>query len=236
MIQVIQEKHPTETMQARRDFAHVTKEPVVELPYWFKDTDTGKEYYNLYAGLGWPQKVTEKGDQLPGYAGIIAVVKGSKDAIDAPFQVVAEIQEPSVDILITECVKLRKKWGFGVHPQLLDIFIGDHTQFDTVVAGYNTVLAEAGRPDREAFIVSPADDFDSPQAFDLAVRRLQSVLMVKQGKRLYLGDSEIIKNRILSFRRDDPAILALGGLVHTLLMRTPWMEQSVPSVFQLDEV
>lgn len=235
MIRLVQEKHPTETMQARRDFAHVTKEPVVELPYWFRDTDTGKEYYNLYAGLGWPQKANEKGDQLPGYAAIVAVVKGSKDAIDAPFQVVAELQEHSVDILITECVKMRNRWGFGVHPQLLDIFIGNHTQFENVVASYNTVLAEAGRPDHEAFIVSPADDFDSPQAFDLALRRLQLTIAGKT-KRLYLGDNVVIKNRILSFKRDDPAILALGGLVHTLLLRVPWMEQSNPSVFQLDEV
>lgn len=233
-IEVIQEKYPEATMQARRDFALIQKQRVVEPAYWFRNTETGEEYHGLYAGIGWPQRVTEKGDQLPGYAVIVAVTKGQGVAEDAAFKIVEEIESLSVDLLIQKCIKLRARWGFGVHPHLMRVFLGDYRQFEMVVANYNARVIESDGDDRQAFIVSPPDDFDNLQAFDIFVRRLQSVLTAK-AKRLYLGDHEIIKNRILSFRRDDPAIMALGGLVHALLLRTPWMEQSTPSVFQLLE-
>lgn len=236
LIKLIQEKHLIETMTARKDFAKVTNQPVIENPYWFLNTETGREYYGIYSGLGWPQKFNERGDGRPGYSVIVGIIK--EDGIkpeNANLEVLDECEEESVDNLIKNSIRLRKKWGYGTHPSLFEYFIGDHMAFESVVAYHNVQLIEKTGSDRNAFILTPPDDLDTQNSFDIYYRRLQSV-MSKEGKRLFIRSNEIIKNRILSFMQDDPAIIALGGLVHTILLRTPWMDQSGSSVWQMQEV
>ena len=235
MIELVHEPYAVETMQARKDFAKITNTPLVERPYWFKNTETGKEYHGLYGAIGWPQRVEENGEGKHGYACVVGVRKDGHEAEEATFEVLDEAEDISVDNLIFKCVSLRDKWGFGVHPSLFEYFTGDHLLFELVVAHYNTRLVEARRSEREAFVISQPDDFEVKNAFDIYFRRLQSVL--KAGiKRLYLQENEIIKNRIVAFRRDDPAITAIGGMVHTLLIRKMWMDQTTPSVWQTPEV
>ena len=239
MIEFLQDKYPIATMQARRDYAHVTKTPVVEPPYWFRDTDTGKEYHGIFGALGWPQRLSESANSRDGYAVIVGILKiEGQDPENARMEVLEELEEQSGSEgrLIKACVKMRNRWGYGVHHSILPVFYGDHRPFELVVADFNTRIAETTNDDREAFIVSPPDDFDNPKAFDIYMGRLRSVLVAGQDKRLFLEDGQIIRNRIKTFRRDDPAIMALGGLMHTLLLRQPWMEQTTPSVWQMPEV
>ena len=238
MITHIQEKYPIETMQARRDFAYITKSRLVEPPYWFRDTETGREYHGIYGCIGWPQSLSEKGNERAGYAAVVGVRKiAGQDAAEARMDMLEEIEERSgaEDLLIRACIEMRKRWGFGIHRDLLPVFYGDYRPFELVIAYVNTRMIEAGAKETDAFVVSPSDDYDVSNAFDIYVGRLRSVLSA-QAKRLHLGKSEIIKNRIVSFRRDDPAIMALGGLMHTLLLRQPWLEQATPSVWRMPDV
>lgn len=235
MIVLVHDPEPEATMMARRDFAHIQKRPVIENPYWFKDDANGVEFYDLAACVGWPQEVNERGDQLPGYAAVVGVLK--EDGVepeDARFLVLEEVTENAEMLLIQEAVALRERWGFGAHTNLLRFYWGDYRQMESVVARYNSQVAEMGLDDRNAFIISPPDDFENNRAFDIYVGTLRTVLSPKS-KRLFIGHNEVIKNRLLSFRRNDPAIAALGGMVHTMLLRTPWMEQSTSSVFQMPE-
>ena len=96
----------------------------------------------------------------------------------------------------------------------------------------NARIVPKGR-DNQAFIISPPNDFEHPQAFDLFIDQMRSVVS-GSNKRLYFGQGNIIKKRLGAFHRDDPVMTAVGGLVHTLLMRMPWMEQTSPSVFAID--
>jgi len=230
VIELVQEQYPAEIMMARRDFARIRKEPLVEHPYWFKDEST--EYHDIYGCIGWPQRLTEKGDQRTGYAAVVAVIKDDREPEDAIFKVVEETENLSAPLLIQSCVEMRNRWGFGVHPHLMRVFVGDYRTFENVTARYNSKVIERDGDDRQAFIVSPPDDYENARAFDLYLGSLRSVLS-REAKRLYIGSAGIIKNRIMEFQRDDPAIMALGGLMHTILLRTPWMEQSDSSLFQL---
>jgi hypothetical protein len=171
--------------------------------------------------------------KLNGYAAIIAVLK--QEGVEpekAVFKVVDEIECPGAERLIAKCFQLRGKWGFGLHPDLLAFWVADHRKFEMVTAKVNTRMVQKGR-DEEAFIACPPDDFDMPNAFDLYMDQLKSVM--SQDKRLFLGDSNIIKKRILAFNRDDPVITAIGGLVYTLMIRQPWLEQTTSSMFQMPE-
>lgn len=235
MIEHIHEEYPEATMQARRDFAKVTKTPIVEKPYWFRDTDTKREYHGIYGAIGWPQKLSERGDELPGYGVIVGVLRDAGNKAEhAAFHVLEEAEHKAEDLLIQQCVQMRERWGYGVHKDILPFFFGDYRPFELTVAHFNTRLLEATGTDEHAFIVSPPDDFDQPNAFDIYMGRLRTVLS-SEAKRLHLDNHEIIKNRILAFRRDDPAIMALGGLMHTLLIRSPWMEQTTPGIWQMPE-
>ena len=233
MIELVQHSHPQETMMARRDFAEITKQPLVELPYWFKAGNV--EYRGLYACIGWPQKIKESGINRSGYGAVVGVIKDKRPAPDSILQVLEEVEDDSPINLVHKCVAMRDRWGFGVHPHLLRVFLGDYRPYELIVAHYNARVIERDEDDSQAFIVAPPDDFDAANAFDIYVGVLRTVFG-KDTKRLYLGNTEIVANRIGEFTRDDPAIAALGGLAHTLLLRTPWMEQSTPSVFQLPDV
>lgn len=238
MIIHVQEKYPLETMQARRDFAHITKSRLVEPPYWFRDTETEREYHGIYGCIGWPQRLSEKMDKRDGYAAIVGVRKiADQDAAEAKIDVLDEIEERvgNEGILINRCIEMRKRWGFGVHRDLMPVFFGDYRPFELVVAYVNTKMLEAGAKETDAFVVSPPDDYEAPNAFDIYVSSLGLVLS-RQTKRLRIGKAEVIKNRISAFKRDDPAIMALGGLMHTLLLRQPWMEQATPSVWRMPDV
>jgi hypothetical protein len=232
MIEVIQHSHPRATMQARRDFAEITKQPLVELPYWFRAGNT--ELRGLYGCMGWPQKVKESGINRKGYAAVVGVIKDDTPAPDSKLYVMEEIEDDSPENLIHGCVAMRDRWGFGVHPHLLRVFMGDYRPYELITARYNAKMIEQDENDSQAFIIAPPDDFDQANAFDIYVGVLRTVFS-RATKRLWLGSNEILANRIGEFTRDDPAITAMGGLIHTLLLRTPWMEQSTPSVFQLPE-
>lgn len=231
-LRLVTEQFPASTMMARKDFAKVQNKKLIEPVHWFTDGDN--EYYNLFMGIGWPQRITERADQLPGYSCMVGVEKSAQIAAEsAKFIVLDEIEEFSVTQLLSASVEMRGLWGFGLHKRFLRVFYGDHRTFELTVANYNGRLIEDDGNDLNAVIVSPPDDYDTPQAFDIFLRRLEDVLSEKN-KRLNLGNADIIRNRILSFTRNDPAIMALGGLMHVLLMRTPWMESLDSGVFGVD--
>lgn len=230
MIQLIVDKFPEETAMARRDFAIVTKTMQYDPPYWFKDTESGREFKGLYGCIGWPGKVTDINDQPPGYACIIGVQKE-----DERFRIVDECESPTPKMLIEKCLIMRQRWGFKTHPALFQVFIGDHLRFELIVAQFNVMITK-GTDDSDAFIVSPPDDFENPKRFDIYFRQLQYVSQPPPDNKLYYGKSDIIKNQLVAFKRDNPAVIAVGGLIHTLLGRKPWKVSTEPTVFEMPEL
>jgi hypothetical protein len=85
-----------------------------------------------------------------------------------------------------------------------------------------------------AILIIPPDDFYVPKAFDHYVRSLRSVI-VPSRVRFYFGGNDILKNKLREFRRDDPAVMAVGGLVHSLLSRTMWADTSRENIFTIQE-
>ena len=215
----------------------ITGTDMVERPYWFKNNETGQLYYDLYACLGWPSEVTDSSDGLPGYAAVVGVVRPNKDfgsnPLDANFQLLAEAESKDVPTLLKKCLALRKEWGFGVHKELLRIWIGDPERFLTTLALTNERLIEKGG-EVAAILVTPPDDYYTPKIFDNYVRALRSTLL-KETRRFYFGHNEILQNRLREFKRDDPCVMAVGGLVHTMLCRCTWMDMRQESAFTVED-
>lgn len=232
MIERITHPHPAELLQARIDQAILTGKPMVERPFHYRHTGTGQLYYDLYAGLGWPSEISDKDTGMPGYIGIVGVIKDYRRPEDARFQLLAELESKDVPDLVRKFLAIRGEYGFGLYPGLMQSLIGDAERFITTMALINDRLIEAGG-EKAAVLVTPPDDFYDMFSFDIYVRSLRTCLM-EGAIRLFFGDNEVLKTRLREFRKGDPAVMGLGGLIHSLMLRCTWMDQTRENAFVVE--
>jgi len=236
-IKKITHPYPSEIIQARIDESIVTGQPLVERPFWYEHTETGQLFYDLYGCIGWPTEVSDKDEGMPGYVGVMGVVKPKKEGIpvqDAAFQLLTEGESLDVPTLLDMIITMREEYGFGQHPTLLQSFWGDPERFITTIALKNERLVASGG-ERLAILVSPPLEFYETVAFDEYVRALQSVIIPGR-VRFYFGGCDLLKNKLREFKRNNPAVMAVGGLVHTLLAQCEWMDQARDNAFVVEEV
>jgi len=241
IIKLVTHPEPAAIYQARKDHAHITGQTLIEPPWWFEDTTTGRLFHDIYGCVGWPTDVSDKDVGLPGYVGIVGVSRpedAKKDAYydpaNADFLLLDEYQSRDVPQIIEKMLELREKYGFGVQVDLLTSFLGDPEKFITTMALRNERLIHE-KGDKVALLIAPPDDFYAPKVFELYVRSLQSAIFNGR-QRLFFGGNELLKTRINEFRANDPAIMAIGGLVHSLLNRCMWMSQvSGSTIFDIEE-
>lgn len=236
---IIERIDPEEThylqWQSMIDDAHVTGVPLVERPWHYRHKDTGQAFYSLYSCVGWPTVIKTERDKAtarPGYLAVVGVLKGKRPPEDAYFQILEEAEAHSVQRLIGEMLRLRGKYGFGLHPDLLSSWYGDQERFIMELAARNDALTKDGK-ERNAIIINTPVNFYVPQAFDLYVRALTEVLS-RHNQRLYYGGNDILKNRVSEYTEKDPVIIGMGGLVYSLLIEKPWLQATKPGIFNVE--
>ncbi|RJQ56450.1 MAG: hypothetical protein C4530_14520 [Desulfobacteraceae bacterium] len=199
-----------------KDMALVTGKKNVPPPFYYRNIENGAEYWTILAGIGWPGKIEERGAD-PGFAVIVAVDKTDSDK--PTFRLLAEVQRAGVEELMRDCIGLQQKYGHS--EGLLDYFLGDHEGYTSVYHRINEEIKRQGiSPVFRGFYVNPPEDFDKPNAFDLYADSIRSVL--GDEKRLFLDEGDLIRAHLQNLKKDSPAILALGGVIHTLLCQKPW--------------
>ena len=238
-IELIIHPYAVDLLQARTDYAILTGTEMVERPHWYQHKETGQLFYDLYATIGWPSEVTDSTDGQPGYIAVVGVVRPNDsttnppDPLNANFQLLAEAESKDVPTLLRECCRLRKEYGFGVQKNLLRGWLGDPDRFFTPLALCNERLIEEGG-ERAAILISPPDDLYTQKIFDNYVRALRSTLL-EESKRFYFGYNDVLQNRLREFRKDDPCVFAVGGLVYTLLCRCRWMDAQGENAFTVED-
>ena len=234
IIRHVSHPYAPELYQAHRDHAILIGQPLIERPWWYEDTQY--QYHDIYACLGWPTEVTEADPGRPGYAAIVGILRPPRltkdqhyDPKNADFLLLAEYEHEDVETLLNQCLEMRAKYGYGIQPTLLRFWYGDPDRFLTTLALYNERLG----PDK-AIMIMPPEDFYVPKIFDNYVRSLRSV--AQYNVRFYFGHLPLLEQRINRFYRDDPAIMAVGGLIHTLLGACLWMDRAKEdTVFRLKD-
>ena len=237
VIKHIAHPYPDALLMARRDQAIITGQELIERPWWYEDTENGYLYHDLYACIGWPSEVSDRDVGLPGYAAVVGVIRPGDlekgrhyNPANARFLLLCEAEDADVPSLLQKCLEMRQKYGFGIQPNLLTVWLGDPDRFVTTLALLNERLG-----DNNAILVSPPDDFYTPKIFDQYVRSFQSCVLEGR-QRFWYGGNALLKSRVDEFRRDDPAVMAVGGLVHSLLNRCMWMDQREDStIFNVEE-
>lgn len=221
--------------QARIDESIITGQPYIERPYYYENTDNGQQYHDLMGCIGWPNIITDKSKapNRPGYIAIIGIVKNKVPIEKAQFRIMEEFEHHNIVTLFYTMVRLRIKWGFGLHPGLLQTWIGDCDRFITELALFNENLVRYGKPN-SAILIAPPDDFGIPNMFDVYTRTISQALD-SDTQRLFYGGNTILKNRIKEFMDKDPVIIGMGGLVYSLVRRCTWMDQTQENVFTVEE-
>ena len=243
-IKKIQHPYAWEILQARIDESIVTGQPLVEKPYWFENLETGQLYYGIYGCVGWPTEVSDKDAGQAGYVAVVGVIKPKKEdqlIMDANFQLLAEGESRDIEVMLHMIVELRNEWGFGQHDGLMQTWIGDHERYVPVIARRNERLILAAQhsgkkidPEKFGILISPPDDFGGPNTFDDYHRAMSSALRAGH-TRFYFGGLSLLRGKLQEFKADNPAVFAMGGLIHSLINRTTWMDQAGTNIFHLEE-
>jgi hypothetical protein len=238
IIKLITHPEPYQTWQARIDEANITNQPFVEKPYWLLNIETGQLYHDIYGCIGYPSEVSDKDEGMPGYIAIVGIVRPNEslehyNPLNANFQLLAENQSKDVGTLLTMAVEMREKYGFGIQPDLLHTWYGDPDRFLTTLALRNEDLIRQGG-DKNAVLVTPPVDMYETAVFDNYVRSLKSCLL-PSNLRFYFGGCDILKNHLREFRKDNPAVFAIGGLVHSLLTNVTWMSTVGDNMFNVED-
>lgn len=232
VIKLVTHPQSYELRQARLDHAHITGQPMIERPYYFEHTETGQKYYGLYGCVGWPTKDTEKAKGQPGYVAVVGVVKSERPIQKAWFKLMGEGESEHIPVLLDSILTLREQFGFG-HPELLQSFTGDCDKetINTIIALRNEDLLK--KDGTGAILISPPNDFGTPDTFD-AYKRSFDWSITCTPARFAPGSNSILRVKHQEYHKDNPAILAIGGLIHWLLTAVPWMEQSKSNCFTVE--
>ena len=140
---------------------------------------------------------------------------------------------------------MRQKYGYGQGSDLFHVWYGEHERFATFVSDFNHQL-ELNEQKVEGIYLSPPHDYDKQNAFEIYLNRVRASLTRDAvGKKvLYLGNCVKLRNHIQNLPHDSavkgsiedyPAITALGGTIHSLMILRPWMqfldrEKTVPTM------
>jgi len=216
IIEVLQAVDPV--FNAHLDTLHMGGTPWQEPPC-YRNAETGETYLHLAGGIGWPWK------DVPGFVVVIAVGKMPGEKGDAPlFTCMDELEDHRIEGLLEGCLRLRDRYGFRQNGNLFQTWYGDSTCFATLVNQFNLKLMEERV---QGIYLSDPIDYQQSNYFELYKRRTQSLLTrdVAGRKSLTLGKCSRLRNYLQSLpldAEDCPAITALGGVVYSLMVSTPW--------------
>ena len=219
--------------QSMVDDAHCRGIKLTPRPFHYENTETGQQYYDLYGTIGWPYEDEDKKKGLPGYVAIVAAVKSNRPADQAWFRLMDEAESKYLIVLFQKIQEMRDKFGFGQHPELLKVFYGDHEKNITDLVSYNADLERLGKKSR-AIILQPTLDIGDKEAFDNYKRSMETAIL-NNPERFAFGGNSILRTKHHEYRRNNPAVFAIGGLIHTLLHTTPWMDQQQENMFVVEE-
>jgi len=181
-------------------------------PASYRNIETAETYLHLAGGIGWPWKD-------------VAASKMPGEGVDAPlFTCLEELEDARIEGLLDGCLRFRERYGFRQSDNLFQTWYGDSIRFASLNIEFNRKLMDEKTP---GVYLSDPVDHHQPNYFELYKRRIQSLLTTNETghKSLTLGKCGRLRNYLQNLPNDVencPAITALGGVVYSLMVSTPW--------------
>ena len=222
--------HIPGTTGARKDWATVTGKPLVLSPPVFHHIESNEYCCGIVGGIAYP--TADK-------PGIIIIIGLQNEPVR--FRVLETYEDANVFELIQKVIDLRVKYGFGLDSRILPGWFGDQEKFQTLIVKASTSLEDVCGVGRGLYIKDTVD-LRERHAFPLYVRQIFDTL---KSKRLDLAGDMILTGHLQGFQRQDaekgrvedfPAVGLLGGMVHSLQVMAPWLEDpdGTDTAFNLD--
>ncbi|MCK5606459.1 hypothetical protein KAR91_31445 [Candidatus Pacearchaeota archaeon] len=220
IIKILQPKHIKGTLQARIDFAKVTGKEFHLKPATFLNTETDEFFCNIVGGISYPTAT------LPG----CVIIIGVQNEPEIKFKVIDCIEDQNVFILLQKVVMFREKYGFGTDSRLLPWWYGDQLKFQTLIVKASIALEEKHGINQGLYLKDTVD-LREKHSFPLYIRQIFNTL---EEKTLDIAQNEILVGYLQGFQREEaekgktenfPAIGLLGGMVHSLQIEQPWMQE-----------
>jgi len=139
------------------------------------------------------------------------------------FDCIDEFETDDAYELVAKAKEIQKEYGEGI----ITNWWGDPLQLMSIVNELNIEDTK-----QEPVRISSPIDYNQTDNFEIYTARIK-VALNKTHKTLYLGETNLVRNYIMSFIEEkgakqdsNPSIYVLGSVVHTLLIMRPW-EQAV---------
>lgn len=207
-----------------RRIAYIEGTRLVRKAHFYRNTETKEEYLHICGGLALP------GGGHPGFAVIVAVVKNDEE--EPPFKVLEEIEEVDIESLLQKCINLRERYGFQKCPELLRVWHGNSKHLADFVTDFNKKLWKKDKEAEWIILSPPLYESEEPHALKIYLTRIRSCK-----KRLSLGSCNKLLNHIhnvppeVALKKspeDYLAVACLGGVIHSLMPREPWLKPVHP--------
>jgi hypothetical protein len=203
----------------------------------FHHTEYGHTYSNIVGGISYPAAVEH---QIR--PGMVAIMGIEPDPLR--FHIIDLVESPSVFDLLTACVDLRLRYGFGEDSRILPNFMGDQERYQAILLKVSEALEKKG-PENGLYI---KDMVDYRERYALPVYVQQFLSALEKGILVKPVNPKIdaaITNHLLVFQsenaqkgrvEDFPAVGLLGGMIHSLQIERPWLEdpRGQDTVFNID--
>ena len=202
--------------------AKITGRRYVPKPRYYKNTETGEDYYALAGALAFPVGRT------PGFAVIVSALKDGENHMAPTLKVVDEFEDLDLEELLDVCEKRRYRWGY---PNQLEFFYGDPVRFLQTVCKFNERL-KTKADFSGGFYLSQPSGFENQNRTEVYLQQIRSLLRPPDngGKRLILGDCQRLRSHIQNMPadvqkiEDHPAVAALAYAVHSMVATSPWLK------------
>jgi hypothetical protein len=224
-IRIEKPEHIAGTSGARQDWAIVTGQELKLKQATFLHTPSSEYYCNIIGGIAYP--VAAGQEVKPG----IVIIMGIQNDPDVKFRVLDSFESSNVFSLIEKMVELRKQYGFGLDSRILPSWYGDQQKYQTLIMKSSEALEKRHGINAGLYLRDTIDRRET-NAFPLYVRQIFNVL---ETKRLDVNRDNILTGHMQSLQREDaekgrtddfPAVGLLGGMVHSLQIEKPWLEDA----------
>jgi len=234
LINVEKPEHMSGTRGAREDWAVVTGQPLTLKPATFLHRPSGQYYCHIVGGIAYPTATAQ--EVKPGALIIMGI---QSDPVK--YRILEVIESGDVFDLIEKLVDTRKAYGFGEDSRILPNWYGDQDKYQVLIMKASEVLERMHGVTSGLYIRDTLDRHDT-QAFPLYVRQILNTLKIA---RLDVGQDKILTGHLQGLQREDaergkvddfPVVGLLGGMIHSLQIEQPWLEDVTGqgTVFNID--
>jgi hypothetical protein len=225
-------EHVEGTEGARKDWAEITGQELTIKQATFRHSLTNEYYCHLIGGVSYP---IASGQEIK--PGVLLIIGIQAEPV-VKYTILESFETLDVFKLIEKMVTMRREYQFGKDSRILPSWYGDQEKYQTLIIKASESLEKAHGINAGLYIKDTVDRREK-HSFQLYVRQIFHAL---EKKTLNINGDKIVTGHLQAFQREDaekggvdnfPVAGLLGGMLHSLQIEKPWLEDEHGTVFNV---